>query len=566
MLRSALGAALLLLPGPGFAAITSRAALPRSFVRVPALAPSAPRPVAGSLASLAAPSGPIAAAEALPVISVAVPAAPAAAASAVSAEFSPSVVALEASASPLEAAVWSHAESRGFARGGVAPALASESRRRAASLSPAASEEPLPGGRPPSPRPGARAMDSLLALLVPVQLAVESLGLAVPQFARDEFGYAGAAALTTASALALTAGGLLGGQAVDRFGAEKTYWGSLALRAAAVAALAGLHAAGALGSTALISLFAADYALHYVNYTAVDALAPARLPAAAIKSFGVRREAIIAAVGLAGPIAAAAALGAFGYGALFWAYPAALALSALAGRLALAGRGTEASSAPRPKPATWREAAAAVAADPASRLAVAGWALLNAVSLSIYFLLGPAFGEFVGAAGAASAPQATSLVTGAFAGSGLLGAAVLARLDAAGGPRLNRAMGLALAATGAALLAFWTLPLATPLFFAFGAPVYPLQLLMIPLGAALAVPYVGLLAILQTRLPAAALPKAAGLNRAAAMLAALGFAWAFGAPLAALGAGAASFMLIASALTAAGALLALLGWALARAD
>ena len=108
-----------------------------------------------------------------------------------------------------------------------------------------------------------------------------------------------------------------------------------------------------------------------------------------------------------------------------------------------------------------------------------------------------------------------------------------------------------------------TAPLAVFSVFGLSVPLYLAQLLMIPLGAAWAVPTVGLVTILQSQTSAGAKAKAAGINRFLAMLASFAFSLALGGLFSGL-AGTAGFVALAGIMTAFAAATLFAGWRLAR--
>jgi len=132
--------------------------------------------------------------------------------------------------------------------------------------------------------------------------------------------------------------------------------------------------------------------------------------------------------------------------------------------------------------------------------------------------------------------------------------------DAHASRAILRVMGWSMAVVGIALLSFWALlstaPIATFSLFGIAIPLYLGQLLMLPVGAALTIPWVGLGTILQSRASAEAMAKTAGINRFAAMFAAFVFSCVLGGLFLGLaGAGApslAAFTALASVLTSLG--------------
>ncbi|MDP3543600.1 MAG: hypothetical protein Q8T11_14110 [Elusimicrobiota bacterium] len=463
-------------------------------------------------------------------------------------------------------------------------------------LSAASAVEPVRRAEPPAVKEPARAGRSLssslwfiLGNVALIQLGVEAMSLAVPQFALGAFGYGTMAAVSAASSIALAAGSLLGSWSSDKFGPERTYIGTLGARVAVTAALAGLYATGLLPAAALVGLFAADFVLHYMNYVSLDALAPRWLgdDPGRLNRFGVRRQIAIDAAGLLGPLAAGMAIAVWSYGSVFWAYPALFALSTVGGLLALRGRATRfvmARAGVVKKTDGWRRTLGTIAATPALRWSVLGFALVTVVMMSLYFLAGPAFGAAAAAASGGSAAQITSVMTGLFAGGGVLGALLQLRLTKriekdgaltpAGGREARKArallrqMGWSLAAMGLATLSFWALlgtaPLAVFSIFGLSVPLYLAQLLMIPLGAAWAVPTVGLVTILQSQTAAGAKAKVAGINRFLAMFASFVLSLALGGLFTGL-AGAAGFVALAGIMTAFAAATLFVGWRLSRA-
>jgi hypothetical protein len=199
-------------------------------------------------------------------------------------------------------------------------------------------------------------------------------------------------------------------------------------------------------------------------------------------------------------------------------------------------------------------------------------------SMAFYFIIAPTFGAFAAGAGGSAAPIA-SLLTGLLAGGGVLGAWFLSRMTAAieresrgdaeaARRALTRRMGWATAATGVGMLAFWSLLWPAPLFTLLGFPVLLAHLLILPFGAVLAVPYIGVITVLQSRSSEGAKAKTAGLNRGLAMTASFFFSYLLGGLLAFFTAGgaptAATFTALAAAFTVLGAVAVFAGWRLAR--
>lgn len=477
----------------------------------------------------------------------------------------------------LDEAVRSHAVDRGFEFGSNASAGtlgAGAARLPAASVS-----RPGPRAGPPAAKgrirllPAASSLWLILGNVALIQLGVEAMSLAVPQYALGVFGYGAMAAVSAASSIALAAGSLLGSWSSDKLGPERTYIGTLGARAAVAATLAGLYATGLLPAAALVGLFAADFLLHYMNTVSLDALAPRWLgeDAARLNRFGVRRQIGIDAAGLLGPLGAGAAIALWSYGSVFWVYPAIFALSTVGGLIALRRLSTGFAVARRSliKADGWRETLRAVAATPALRWSVLGFALVTVVMMSLYFLAGPAFGAAAAAVSGGSAAQITSVMTGLFAGGGVLGSLLQLRLTRGlkTPGALQRQMGWSLAAFGLAVLSFWALlataPIAVFSVFGFVVPLYAVQLLMIPLGAAWAIPTVGLVTILQSRTAAGAKAKVAGINRFLAMFASFVFSLALGGLFSGL-VGASGFVALAGIMSAFAAAAVVVGWRLAR--
>ncbi|MCM2304858.1 MAG: hypothetical protein NDJ72_09165, partial [Elusimicrobia bacterium] len=434
-------------------------------------------------------------------------------------------------------------------------------------------------GEPPAAKspirllPAASSLWLILGNVALVQLGVEAMSLAVPQYALGAFGYAAMAAVSAASSIALAAGSLLGSWSSDKLGPERTYLGTLGARAAVTAALAALYATGFLPAAALVGLFAADFVLHYMNTVSLDALAPRWLgdDAVSLNRFGVRRQIAIDAAGFLGPLGAGAAIALWGFGAVFWVYPAIFGLATAAGLIALRRLSTGFAMGRRHlmKADGWVATLRAIAASPSLRWSVLGFTLVTVVMMSLYFLAGPAFGAAAAAASGGSAAQITSVMTGLFAGGGVLGALLQLRLSrkASTAPALQRQMGWSLAAFGLAALSFWALLSVTPLavlpIFGAAVPIYLAQLLMIPLGAAWAVPTVGLVTILQSQAAAGAKAKVAGVNRFAAMFASFVFSLALGGLFSGV-VGAAGFVALAGIMSAFAAAAIAVGWLLAR--
>ncbi len=568
--------------------------LPAANLSAPPLSLDAPIAALRPAAANAAPVSPVKTAAHAPLAAVDAP-------SARSVSPTPSREFPAASDTALESAVLSHAQSRGFLLSApeVSGALSSTAQRlSAAAKDKSESEREPPSASVPktaSRRPWPAAIWVLFANLTLTQIGVEALGLAVPQYARDHFGYATLAALSSATAIALAAGSLLGGQASDKLGPERTYVATMAVRAGLIGSLAYLHSHNLMTGPLLVGLFAADYVLHYVSYVALDALAPARLgnDPVRLNRFGFYRQGIIDAVGFGGPLAAGLVVAALGYGAVFWTYMALFLVSSVGGLSILRGaraaraRGGDAGiSAPA---SGWLATIREIAKSPTLRWSVIGFALLNVVSLNLYFMIGPAFGAAAAAASGGTAAQITSVMTGLFAGGGILGLSLQSFLtsrleraaqavpeaerDAHAARAILRLMGWGMAAAGIAWISFWallgTVPIASFSLFGLSIPLYLGQLLMLPVGAALTIPWVGLGTILQSRSSAGAKAKTAAVNRFTAMFASFGFSYVLGgllSGLAGVGApGLAAFTALAGVLTALGAAAALIGWRLIRA-
>ena len=228
----------------------------------------------------------------------------------------------------LDDTVWSHAASRSFQS--HAPVAMGIQATAAARLPAASSEQRERSHEPPSarapknqaPRAWPAAIWIIFANLTLTQIGVEALGLAIPQYAHAHFGYATMASVSSASAIALGLGSLLGGQVSDKLGATRTCVFALILRAGMIGALAVLHTLGLMTAPLLVGIFAADYELHYAGFVALDSIAPARLGDNAVRlnRFGFYRQGIINVVGFGAPLAAGLVIAALGYGAVFWAY------------------------------------------------------------------------------------------------------------------------------------------------------------------------------------------------------------------------------------------------------
>jgi len=478
--------------------------------------------------------------------------------------------------SGLDEAVRTHASDRSFEFG--SNATAGTLGAGAARLSAASVEVPGRRGEPPAAKrpirllPAASSLWLVLGNVALVQLGVEAMSLAVPQYALGAFGTGTMAAVSAASSIALAFGSLLGSWSSDKLGPERTYIGTLAARVAVTAALAGLYATGFLPAAALVGLFAADFVLHYMNTVSLDALAPRWLgdDAVSLNRFGVRRQIAIDAAGFLGPLGAGAAIALWSFGSVFWAYPAIFGLATAGGLIALRrlSEGFSMSRRHFMKADGWRATLRTIAATPALRWSVLGFAVVTVVMMSLYFLAGPAFGAAAAAVSGGSAAQITSVMTGLFAAGGVLGALLQLRLSrkATTAPALQRQMGWALAAFGLAALSFWALlataPLAVFPVFGVAVPLYLVQLLMIPLGAAWAVPTVGLVTILQSQAGSGAKAKVAGVNRFTAMFASSVFSIALGGLFSGL-LGASGFVALAALMSAFAAAALFVGWRLA---
>jgi hypothetical protein len=531
---SALPGALALLPSAPALVVTALSA-------APALAPSAlsaPAPVPAADSEL--PALAAAAAAGNDRSPSAAPSAPAALRADAPREFFGGP---RARAGGLASAIRAHALARGFRFS--APAADSDE----AAAAPDLIETPAAAAPALAPASLPRALRATLVNQVFVSAGVESLGLAATQIARERFGDGALGPLSSASSVALGLGSLAGGHAVDRFGPERVYVVTLALRALIVAGMGGLFAAGALTLPALIGLFSLDYTMHSANFVALDALGPRRLGSspAALSRYGQLRQIVVDAVGFAGPIGAGLLVASRGYAPVFWAYPVLFLGASVAGWLSLPrGDGAGARGPARESGPGLTAVARELAADRGLRAAVAGYALMNVIGMSVYFLFGPAFGAYAAAAAGGSAAQISSVTTGLFAGGGIFGALALPRLaraaeksaasaadpHAAAARNLTRTIAAALALTAAALLGLWSLlrtaPLAHLALFGLSIPLFAGQFAMVPLGAALVIPLVGLMSVVQSRAAPESRAKALGLNRFAAMAASFVFSGALG--------------------------------------
>jgi len=552
---------------------------------LPAVLPltgSSPGSFAPSLSPLSAPSlqafgAPVPLVSAAPVavallaapVAVAVPVKTAAAQPPAKAEFT------RRSGLALDEAFRTHAAERGFEFGSNATAGtlgAGVSRLSAASVAqPGRRDEPPAAKKPIRLLPAASSLWFVLGNVALIQLGVEAMSLAVPQFALGAFGTGTMAAVSAASSIALAAGSLLGSWSSDKLGPERTYIGTLGARVAVTAALAGLYATGFLPAAALVGLFAADFVLHYMNTVSLDALAPRWLgdDAVSLNRFGVRRQIAIDAAGFLGPLGAGAAIALWGFGSVFWVYPAIFGLAAVGGLFALRrlSEGFAMNRRHLMKADGWGATLKTIAATPALRWSMLGFTVITVVMMSLYFLAGPAFGAAAAAVSGGSAAQITSVMTGLFAAGGVLGALLQLRLSrkATTAPAMQRQMGWSLAAFGLAALSFWALlataPLAVFSVFGIAVPLYLVQLLMIPLGAAWAVPTVGLITILQSLAGAGAKAKVAGVNRFTAMFASFVFSIALGGLFSGL-LGASGFVALAGIMSAFAAAALFVGWRL----
>ncbi|MBI3552234.1 MAG: hypothetical protein HY077_06930 [Elusimicrobia bacterium] len=176
----------------------------------------------------------------------------------------------------LEERVWEHAEERGFVRksgpaeitGGVAAAPSLEKASRAPAEDPKG--PPAPSKKEQLSVLSGKVLGFFSTFLL-IQLAVESLALAVPQMTDPlKNGFIALAGLASTSYLAYAIGSFLGGRLVQRVGLARVYRTVLASRAfiwAGVAYIFHSHH-GVMPIAPLIALFSLDYFVHSMGRVA----------------------------------------------------------------------------------------------------------------------------------------------------------------------------------------------------------------------------------------------------------------------------------------------------------
>jgi hypothetical protein len=176
--------------------------------------------------------------------------------------------------------LWSDAEAHGFVRAASAGDGASGQPGAGQPPLPPSSGAPSAPGRTPPPappqKPEALSVFSgkvlgFFGTFLMIQLAVESLALAVPQMTDPlKNGFVALAGLASTSYLAYAVGSFLGGRLVQKLGLARVYRAVLGSRTviwAAVAAIFHAHG-GSVPIAPLIALFSLDYFVHSMGRVA----------------------------------------------------------------------------------------------------------------------------------------------------------------------------------------------------------------------------------------------------------------------------------------------------------
>lgn len=358
---------------------------------------------------------------------------------------SPHAEALPAPGEGLTRKILEHARARGFAFAapqdpglpGAGPARA----QGAAGSGDTArlSEAPKPQAGPPpqtqaaapdEPAAARKARRAYLSSLLPAQMGLEILGLAVPQLATQLSGsFQDSSWLGAAAFAALGVGGLIAGPAVDRFGISRVYRVSLVVRILAVGLLSFAFSNAWLTVPLYIALFALD-SLFLGASRVSESVIPTALHGGSqqkVNGFGISQQLVIEGMALLGLTVGEILLASVGFGAALWAYPVLVLASLIVNWRFLRLPGPSAQTRSPGLRRQLKDVLGAMKASPLMRKAFAGYALAAMLTAFVYFTIAPNFGRF--AAGALSTSAVTYWTMLLFGAGGLAGVILMAWLD-----------------------------------------------------------------------------------------------------------------------------------------
>ncbi|HVE14485.1 MAG TPA: ATP-grasp domain-containing protein, partial [Elusimicrobiota bacterium] len=321
--------------------------------------------------------------------------------------------------------VWDHAKARGFAMEehlfepvGAAPGASTPGLKPAADVGAEPSAEPAPPARAPDAK--ARAFRGFLASLISAQLWVEGSVLVAPQLAKalsDSF--LAMSGISFLSFIGLVGGSLVGPAIVQRYGIRATYVGAMVGRTLAGAGLAYLFVTATLNLPVLMGLFAAEYVLLGISRVA-EATLPTALYGSAelpVNRFGIWKQAVIEGIGIGGPLLAGAMILTGGFAPLLVGLPILMAIGTVVALATIRVPGDSGAVRSTAGDGSMRAAAKAIWSSTDLRWAVTALTVAATMISSLYLMIVPAFGIFVGGT-AEAATQLAAWLTGIFASGG----------------------------------------------------------------------------------------------------------------------------------------------------
>ncbi len=327
----------------------------------------------------------------------------------------------------LEQRVWKHAEERGFEHETAADGIAG-SESSPAALAHSGQAPPQDPKSPPEVKKEQLSVLSgkvlgFFSTFLMVQLAVESLALAVPQMTDPlKNGFIALAGLASTSYLAYSVGSFLGGRLVQKLGLARVYRAVLSSRVliwGAVAAIFHAHH-GVMPIAPLIGLFSLDYFVHSMGRVAERTLQGEWFKASPVASnrFGTMRDfveygTVFTTMGTGLVIAT------MGFGAIIYAAPV---MFAVAAALAFALRSLPQKLSEKSRKVPWFAGFKRLFSEKMKPIFLSRLLINNFVYL-LYYVTGTAFGVFFAHGNMGLAAAAASALIGLL-GMGANGAAV----------------------------------------------------------------------------------------------------------------------------------------------
>jgi MFS family permease len=377
-----------------------------------------------------------------------------------------------------------------------------------------------------------------------MQLGVEAMGLAGPILAKDLMqSWIGTTILAITASVALSLGSMIATPLNKRLGAGKSYMISIFFRGVGIAAMAYLLAKKRLSAANLMVVYLFDYIFDASNSVTEKVLVARQLAgnSAMIGRYNALRSYIIGAIGFAGPYIASLLITAWGgeqqgYSKTLFICSVLCGVCLIGSILSgLSRTSTPAvTSAPQKQPhcesMSVKDVLAHIWRSPILRGASLIYGLFKAVLFVIYFMIAAAYGSFAAGADQKLSTGIIAVLTGLFAGMGLLGSYLFDRASMKAGQQAERSFPsddaarkaferatlyrriaawtvLASLSLLALWSAFWTSPLVT-----VPVPLRPTQLLIIPLGIMTEMVATGLMTIIQEEAPSEGKVKTIGLT------------------------------------------------------